>query len=99
MHVRFLLYTYTEAGLCCSNQIPALHPKGWGYFRLSLFMAAKFGTLIHLGDVAELVLKAQMGSKFKKALIICHINILMHHSKYVCVQGCKREKQNLLQFF
>ena len=37
-----------------------------GCFRSLLFMAAKFGTFINLGGVAELVLQAQMGSAMEK---------------------------------
>lgn len=63
-------HTYTKAGLCCIDQIPAQHPEWRGCCLSWLFMAAKSGTLIHLGGVAELVLKTQMGNELEQDSII-----------------------------
>lgn len=54
-------------GQDCAVRNPASHPQ---WCRSSLFMAAKFGTLIHRGSLCDLVLQAQVGSELEKASII-----------------------------
>lgn len=67
----------------CAEVIKFLHraPKQYGCIRSLLFMVAKFGSLIHLGGVAVLVLKAQMGGESFNYLFT------LHHWKYVPVKG------------
>ena len=61
-------------------------------------MAAKFGTLIHLGGVAHLVLKAQMGSEFEKASVIwAHKHIDASFKIHPRPKAVKEEEQNILQ--